>query len=139
MDGSHAIAALVRKRADLAGQMEAAEKRLRALQASLVHVDATIRLFDADYPIAEIAPKRAGYKPVLPGLSRYVLDTLRNNAGPLTAWDISKRIAAQLGMEDRHVNRIEKSVSAYLRGKEGKLVRRMEGETRGARWALRLE
>ena len=134
MDGSHAIAALVRKRADLAGQMEAAEKRLRTLQASLVHVDATIRLFDADYPIAEIAPKRAGYKPVLPGLFRYVLDTLRNNAAsPLTAWDISKRIAAQLGMEDRHVNRIEKSVSAYLRGKEGKLVEKA-GDDRPIRW-----
>ena len=55
MDGSHAIAALVRKRAELAGEIEAGETRLRTLRASLAHVDATIRLFDGDYPIADIA------------------------------------------------------------------------------------
>src|SRR5688572_3826021 len=53
-----AISALTRKRAELAGEIQVAEVRLRELRANLAHVDATIRLFSPDYPIAHIAPKK---------------------------------------------------------------------------------
>ena len=43
------VAALARKRAELAGEIEAGELRLRELRAGLAHVDATIRLFTPDY------------------------------------------------------------------------------------------
>ena len=49
-----AVSALARKRAALAGRIEAGEVRLRELRANLAHVDATIRLFAPDYPIAQI-------------------------------------------------------------------------------------
>jgi hypothetical protein len=61
-----AISALVRKRAELAGEIEAGEVRLRDLRANLAHVDATIRLFSPDHPTAQIVPKEPQHeRPVL--------------------------------------------------------------------------
>ncbi len=44
----HVVSALVAKRAELAGEIEAAEKRVAKLRADLLHLDATLRLFDAE-------------------------------------------------------------------------------------------
>ena len=40
-----AVSALIRKRAELAGEQEQLRERLDALRQDLVHLDATIRLF----------------------------------------------------------------------------------------------
>ena len=52
------VAALARKRAELAAEIEAGEARLHELRANLTHVDATIRLFAPHYPIAAITAKK---------------------------------------------------------------------------------
>jgi hypothetical protein len=54
----HVISALVAKRAELAGEIEAVGKRLAQLRADLVHLDAVRRLFDATAEPAAIPAKR---------------------------------------------------------------------------------
>lgn len=45
---------LVRKRAEIAGEIEKAEDLLRQLRADLIHIDATLRLFRTDIDPEEI-------------------------------------------------------------------------------------
>ena len=122
MDGSHAISALVRKRADLAGEIEASETRLRALRASLAHIDATIRLFDGDYPIADIAPKKP--RPAQPlvfergDLARSILGILRTAQEPLTVTQIAAGVRQQLGLPD------DMSAREFLESRVDKATRR---------------
>ena len=115
------IAALARKRAELSGEIEAGEVRLCELRAGLAHVDATIRLFAPEYPIAAIAAKRPRHKrPVLFGkgeLGRTVLDILRTAEGPLTVAQIEAEVMTRLGLaEDRGVREfLESRVDRGLR------------------------
>ena len=52
-----AVAALVRKRAVLAGRIEHARSELDAMLASLAALDATLRLFDPGIRVQAIRPK----------------------------------------------------------------------------------
>ena len=49
--------ALVRKRAELAGEIEAHEKELRRLSTQITNLDETITLFNPDVRIDRIRPK----------------------------------------------------------------------------------
>lgn len=72
--------ALKRKRATIAGEIQAGEKRLKALREALVHLDATLRLFDPDAEPGTIPPKRVHRKSNYfdgPELARLCNDTLR--------------------------------------------------------------
>ncbi len=142
----HVVSALVAKRAELAGEIEAAEKRVARLRADLLHLDATLRLFDADAEPLAIPPKRPWRRTGWfrnGELPRRVLETLRAAAPEaLSSHEITARIMADKGLEPgdaRAVELIRKSVNAYLRGraKDG-LVRRVAvpGSKRDARWRL---
>ena len=48
LGNKYALAALRERRAEMSGEITSIERRLRDLRASLVHVDATLRLFDPD-------------------------------------------------------------------------------------------
>ena len=125
MGDSFAIPALVRKRADLAGEIEASETRLRALRASLAHIDATIRLFDGDYPIADIAPKKPrSAQPLVferGDLARSILGILRTAQEPLTVAQIAAGVRQQLGLPD------DMSAREFLESRVDKAIRR-QGE-----------
>ena len=142
----HVVSALVRKRAELAGEIEAAEKRVARLRADLLHLDATLRLFDAEAEPLAIPPKRPWRRTGWfrnGELPRRVLDALRAAVSePLCAGEITARIMADKGLEagdGRAVELIRKSVNAYLRerAKDG-LVRRVAppGGGRDGRWRL---
>ena len=115
------VAALVRKRAELAGEIDAGEVRLRELRAGLAHVDATIRLFAPEYPIAGIAARKPRpERPVLFGkgeLGRTVLDILRTAEEPLTVVQIAAEVMTRLGLaEDRGAREfLESRVDKALR------------------------
>ena len=142
----HVVSALVRKRAEIAGEIEAAEKRVARLRADLLHLDATLRLFDADAEPLAIPPKRPWRRTGWfrnGELPRRVLETLRAAAPEaLSPHEITARIMADKGLEagdGRTVELIRKSVNAYLRerAKDG-LMRRVAppGGGRDARWRL---
>jgi hypothetical protein len=82
-----ATAALVRKRAELAGRIGHARAELDAMLASLAALDATLRLFDPELRPQAIRPKpfppRRG--PEQPGMRvRDVLGALRETGRPMT-------------------------------------------------------
>ena len=57
MADPHVITVLVRKRAELASDIENAHEALRKLIADLETVDAPLLMFDPDYKVESIKPK----------------------------------------------------------------------------------
>ena len=112
--------ALVRKRAELAGQVEEGRAELRRLLAAIEHIDSTIRLFNLDVDIDGIKPKRrpapyaAGYGEV----TKVVLDSLREADEPLTSRELAMRVTAERGLnadDEELLNTMAKRVRACLR------------------------
>lgn len=126
--------ALTRKRAEVAGQIEHCQLRIRQLVSELDHLDATIRIFNPSIDIAAIHPKpvpprHAAFKGEV---TRVVLDTLREARGPVTSRDIAKVLMTERGLdpEDRELSVIMvKRVCACLRVQRQKgLIRNVAAE-----------
>lgn len=84
----HVLASLVRRRTDMIGEIHTLQKRLYELQADLTALDAVIRQFDPEYELSKV---RAHYRrqPTpgeQAGLSRSVLDLLRQSGAPCQRW-----------------------------------------------------
>jgi|HubBroStandDraft_1064217.scaffolds.fasta_scaffold00040_17 hypothetical protein len=83
----HVGSALVAKRAELSGEMIAAEKRIAQLRADLGSIDGALRVFDPSISAARIKPvrKRTGPPSLPQGQgNRIIMDTLRRAGEPLT-------------------------------------------------------
>ncbi len=91
----HVVTALIRKRAEIAGQIEHTQTQLRQLVIDLDNLDATLRLFKPDIDLEEIRPK-----PLPPRhhafkgeVSRIVLDTLEATGIHETERNINNKIS----------------------------------------------
>ena len=89
MSEPHVVSALRAKRAEISGHIHELEKKIGRLRASLLHVDASIRLFSPDTNPDAIPPKRTYRRTryfAARELSRRCLDTLREaNPTPISA------------------------------------------------------
>lgn len=120
MAETHVVSALIRKRAEIAGQIEQTQSDLRQLIIDLDNLDATIRLFKPDIDLEEIKPKplpprHHAYKGEI---SRIVLEKLRQAPEPLTAQQLAQHVMAERGLNtaDKHLVRLlGKRVGACLR------------------------
>jgi len=118
----HVIAALVKKRAELAGEIEATHERLRQMVADLENLDATLRLFDPDIKAETIKPK--AFRPPADWsrrgeMSRIVLSILRQASEPLTTRDIAIQLLIERAMDrsdQRLLRLMTKRVGVALRG-----------------------
>src|SRR3954466_4727809 len=114
-----ATAALVRKRAELAGRIEHMRSELETTLASLAALDATLRLFDPELRPQAIRPRpfppRRG--PEQPGMrARDVLGALRETGRPMTTREIAERpLAGRAVGNDKLVSRGSEIVGAALR------------------------
>jgi hypothetical protein len=127
----HVITALVRKRAEIAGQIEHTQDRLRQLIIDLDNVDATIHLFDASIELEDIKPKPfpPRYAAFKGEVTRIVMTTLRNAKRPLTSADIAQRVMAERGLDttnERIRKLMVKRVGACLRHWRGKGILKSE-------------
>jgi hypothetical protein len=118
--GSHTLSGLIAKRADIAGQIDAARLTLRKLIVDLDHVDAAIRLFDPDFDIAAIRPRSYPVAQIARrGDSiRLILDILRQSTEPLTTKQIALRVMAARGLNSNDANlvlTITRRIGASLR------------------------
>ena len=95
MADSHVISALVKKRAELRGDIIHYKQLIATLDKDLQTIDATIKIFDVDYDISSI-------KPVIKSRNRFfnngeakvlVLEVLKNSSLPLSTDKISEIIA----------------------------------------------
>ena len=94
MADPHVISALREKRAELSGELIAAEKRILQLRDD---IDRTIRVFDPTSEPHKIRPiLRRKKPPFIPSgqCSRAVLDMLRVADAPMTAREIAAQLAA---------------------------------------------
>ena len=98
----HVVSALVVKRAELAGLIEHAEKRLAQLRADLASIDGAIRMFAPEIPPVVISPKRHRargglFRPC--DLPRMVPDALRDATEPLDVRDMARIITRRHGLD----------------------------------------
>ncbi len=95
MTETHVIGPLRVKRAELAGMLRQLEEQLVQHRANLMHVDATMRLFDPDIRPKDILPKqpRARNAWFRQGeCLRLIYDELREATQPVTTRELAERM-----------------------------------------------
>ncbi len=113
--------ALTRKRAELAGRITEQQANLRRMSLDLVHLDATIGVFDPSIRVALIKSKTPQHVSYRGDIVRIVFDILRVATVPTTSSDITARLMIERGLDpsDRDVRDIMvKRVCACLRDRE---------------------
>jgi hypothetical protein len=138
-----AVAALVRKRAELAGEIEHAQDRIAELRATLVHLDATIRLLCPDAEPELVKPKKPGRKDCdwfgRGELGRLALDVLRDAAEPWGSLRLARAVMERKGMEPGDLaalRRVKNMLNGALQRREGRLVERVVHGPRSVGWRV---
>ena len=142
MTESHVVSALIRKRAELAGQIEHAQTTLRQLIIDLDNLDATLRLFEPDIELAEIKPKpfpprHAAFKGEV---ARVIFSALRQSDRPLSTHELTQMVMAERGLntaDPKLVRTIGKRVGSSLRHHRSKgTVRSAKGPESFLLWEI---
>jgi hypothetical protein len=131
MDNEHIIGGLLRKRADIAGEIALAHDQLRVLQSDLVHVEATLRMFqpDIDFSGARVSRKPGKQAAGYGEMSKAVGDVLRGAGRPLTVRQVATEAMKALGLDAGDKDLVvtaERRVGASLRN----LKRRGQADSR---------
>ena len=115
------LSGLLRKRAEMAGQVEAMQARLGQLIADLSHIDSAIRVFRPDIDLADLPEKLApapftGFRGEI---QRFLLDELRKANHPLSTFDLADRIMAKRGLnaDDRVIVKLIQRRTGYALAK----------------------
>jgi hypothetical protein len=114
MADPHVISALRQKRAELSGDLIAAEKRIVELRADIDSLDRTIRVFDPTSEPHAIRPilRRKKPTPIPRGqCSRAILDMLRLSEVPMTAREIAAQLAARYQVDASNMDAINALVA----------------------------
>jgi hypothetical protein len=95
MADTHVISALVKKRAELRGDIIHYKQLIATLDKDLQTIDATIKIFDVDYDISSIKPVRKGRNRFFNNgeAKVLVLEVLKNSNLPLSTDKIADIIA----------------------------------------------
>jgi len=143
MTEPHVISALVRKRAELAGDIENAQADIKRMIRELEGLDQTILLFDGDYRIEAIRPK--AFRPPEDWskrgeMTRILLGILRQAGEPLTSRDIALQLVAERALDtgDQKLLRLmTKRVGVALRlQRDNGVVRSEQGPGQYMLWEL---
>ena len=131
------ISGLVAKRDELAADMRERRQELERLAGELIHVEATIRLFDPSYRIGGVPEHRRLRRQQRFGsgeCQRLVLEVLRDAAGPVTDRAIAQRLVAHKDLDiSQGLGPVQKTVVAVLRRLAAKGVARSVALAEGAR------
>jgi len=143
MAETHVISALTKKRAELLGEVQHYEKLIKKSKENLTHIDKTIKMFDENYNLSEIKPKRVkseryfktGEAKIL------ILDTLRVATEPMNTTEVSKKIASDKGIdanEDFNLEHFSKVLlSALTRCENSGLIERVGKEGLAILWQIK--
>ena len=119
MADTHVISALVKKRAELRGDIIHYKQLIATLDKDLQTIDATIKIFDVDYDISSIKPVRKGRNRFFNNgeAKVLVLEVLKNSNLPISTDKISDIIATNknLSFENKTVkSNFQKSILLAL-------------------------
>lgn len=137
------IPGLVKRRAELAGDIEKAHQSLSAMVADLENLDATILQFDPTFQVEAIRPK--AFRPPKDWanrgeMTRIVLSIMRQAAEPLTSRDVALEllVSRALDKNDQRLLRLmTKRVGVALRlQKEKGVVQAQQGPGQYVLWSL---
>ncbi|HXC26644.1 MAG TPA: hypothetical protein VNV38_01720 [Stellaceae bacterium] len=139
MMNSHIIAALLKKRRLIAGEIVQLEKQIAALGDDLVHLEATIRVFQPDIELPPLRPTRIQHRHRhFKGgfLTRLVLDYIREHPGDV--FTIDALMPAAIGdrqLSAHEVGRLRITVyqTLYRVERHGE-IKRIEPDGRTVRW-----
>ena len=111
---------LVKRRAMLAGQLEAANAEAARLHTDLAAVDAVIRQINPTYKVDAIASKRPRMvaAEAFVDMGRAVLDVLRREGRPMALPEVARRIVALRGLDPS-----SGAVLAAIEGSVGRALR----------------
>jgi len=92
---------LIRKRAELAGELEAVRAHAGGLLSALQHIDATIRVFNPaidleDLPEGSVPAPFTGFRGEI---QRFLIDELRKANHPLSTFDLADKIMEKRGLD----------------------------------------
>lgn len=141
MENEHVISGLIRKRAELAGQIEAEQTRLRQMLIDLDSLDAALRIFCPDIELEDIKtrPVPPRHTALHGEMGRLIMDELRTARSGLTVKDLTLRAMAarQLNVADKGLVRtVQKRVGASLRHLRARGIVRSEAGRGGLVWGL---
>jgi hypothetical protein len=137
------VSGLVKRRAQLAGDIEKAHESLRQMVQDLENIDATILQFEPDFRVETIRPK--AFRPPKDWsnrgqMTRIVLSILRQATEPLTSRDIALELLVERALDknDQRLLRImTKRVGVALRGqRDSRVVRSEQGPGQYMVWAI---
>jgi hypothetical protein len=125
MENEHTVAGLIRKRAELAGEIDHLHSQVQEKLIQLDHLDAALRIFQPDIKLEELKPKPIPPREsAMPGeMTRAVLTVLRRANQPLTALEIADRV-----MDLRCMNRNDKALVRTIRKRVTQCVRNNRGK-----------
>jgi hypothetical protein len=137
------LSGLVKRRAELAGDIERTHEALRKMVLDLENIDATIVQFDPDFKVETIQPK--AFRPPKDWsnrgqMSRIILSILRQASEPLTTRDIALQLLVERALDksdQRLLRLMTKRVGVALRGqKENGVVRSDQGPGQYMLWEV---
>lgn len=116
MGSPNTVSGLIRKRSEIAGQIEHHQDALRQLIIDLDHLDATLRLFSPDIELEAIKPKRPRPKHAAERgeLSKIILGALRQSEAGLDLRELTKRVLAE-----RRIDPSDKALAQLIQKRVG--------------------
>jgi len=117
MAETHVISALTAKRSELAGLVAHHRKEMVRISEEVKMLDVTIKLFEPEYRIRSIKPKRYQKKNEFfkhGEAPRTILDILREADRPLSTNDIAKSVMPLKGISGEHEKALQASILTTL-------------------------
>ena len=141
MDNEHVISGLIRKHAEIEGEIMALNKKLRALSEQKAAIALSLKTFDPNYKHRLLPPIRPKSKSrIFPHgtFARGVLEVMRDASCPLTVREITNRLLAKYGIElsdVADVNFVLEKVRKDLHRRKGRLFQ-VSGSGNISYWSL---
>lgn len=115
------LSGLLRKRAEMSGQVELQQAQLGKLIADLSHIDAAIRIFRPDIELEDL-PERLAPAPFTGfrgEIQRFLIEELRKANAPQSTFDLADKIMAKRGLDpsDRVVRDLIRKRTGYALAK----------------------
>lgn len=116
---SHTVAGLLKKRAEIAGQIEHTHRQLNDLIADLDYIDNAIRIIDptVDATLTKTKPYPPRMGSFRGEMTRFILGHMRSTTEPATTLEIAYKVMEGRGLDTndkRNVIVIRKRVGACL-------------------------